>query len=283
MKQTIALVLALLLLPAQMLVGQTMTIPSGTSIYGELDETVSSKKKETTVGDIVRARVWRNVVVDGKTVIKAGEPMLLKVSVAQPSKIAGRKGKLELEAVSTRTIDGAEILLDGGYDKSGKGRKALSVTLFALVAWPLIFIKGKQAVLETGTVFDGVIQADTEFAIGDDSQSPVKVRLGGFGTSLDLEPLYDEMDEEGKSPDLPIQMTLCDGDALESASVVTINEKKIPTIDVALGAVTEEGDCLTSRAVVNLKEIGEHFTKGINRFEIEAGGETEEVVLDVEL
>ncbi|PJA41279.1 MAG: hypothetical protein CO182_06940, partial [Lysobacterales bacterium CG_4_9_14_3_um_filter_62_6] len=49
------------------------------------------------------------------------------------------------------SADGAEVLLDGGYDKSGKGNRALTWTLFAVVAIPLIFIKGKQAVLDPGT------------------------------------------------------------------------------------------------------------------------------------
>ncbi len=283
MRSTLAFVLTGFLVTGPLLSDEVLTIPSGTAIYGELDETVTSRKKETTVGDIVRARVWRNVVVNGHTVIKAGEPMLLKVSVAKPAKIAGRKGQLELEAISTRTINGDEILLDGGYDKSGKGRKALSITLFAVVAWPLIFIKGKQAELPTGTVFDGVIQADTPVTIASDEVAAVKVRLGGFGPSLTLDPLYDEMDESGKSPDLPVAMELCDAGPLETAAVVTVNGKDVPHLPLELGETTQEGECSASRAIVNLKRVGEHFVKGINRFEVEAGGARAEIVLDVEL
>ena len=125
-------------------------VPAGTSVLAELDQQVISKKRKFNVGDIVRAHVWRNVVVDGKTVIKAGAPLTVRISHLKTAKVAGIKGDLELEAVSVRGIDNSEILLDGGYDKSGKGRKALSITMFALVAWPLIFIKGKNAQLGCG-------------------------------------------------------------------------------------------------------------------------------------
>ena len=36
----------------------------------------------------------------------------------------------------------------------GANHTALAVTLCALVAWPLIFIKGKKAELPPGTIFD---------------------------------------------------------------------------------------------------------------------------------
>ena len=102
-----------------------------TKIYCELDQRVTSKKKETSLGQLVRARVWRNVVVDGQTVIEAGSPMVVRVSAIKGARVAGRKGSITLEAVTTRAEDGQEVMLDGGYDRSGKGKMGLSLTLFA--------------------------------------------------------------------------------------------------------------------------------------------------------
>jgi hypothetical protein len=155
--QAVSVVMAFLLPTA--VFAQTAIIPTGTPVYGELDQQVVSKKKKFNVGDIVRAHAWRNVVVNGRVVIKAGAPMVLRVKHLKTAKIAGIKGDLDLEAISVRAADGSDIMLDGGYDKSGKGRKVLSITLFALVAWPLIFIKGKAARLPAGTVFDSAVQA----------------------------------------------------------------------------------------------------------------------------
>src|SRR6185436_11686262 len=152
---------ALLLLLPGALWARDIAVPAGTTFYGETEERVTSrvKKEGTEVGDVVKAHVWRDVTVDGQVVIKAGTPMLVRVSGVKKAKLAGIKGQLELEAVSTKAVDGDDVLLDGGYDKSGHGRKALSISLAAAVAWPLIFIHGKAAVLDPGTVFDCTVES----------------------------------------------------------------------------------------------------------------------------
>lgn len=267
------------LLPATTL-AQTVEVPFGTVIYGYVAEKVTSKKKETSEGDVVRAFAWRDVTVDGRVAIKAGAPMMVKVSKVKKAKFAGIKGKLELEALTVQAVDGSGVNLTGGYDKSGRGRKALSITLAALVVWPAIFIKGKQAVLEEGTVFDAMVAADTAVSLSGDA--PRRIVLA---KDLEVEVLYDEMDPQGKSKLLPIQMTNCDGD-LSSPRVVTVNEQAIPEIPITIDPddpdVEVEG-CTVARASLDLKALASHFTRGINRFEVEAGGQRCEVILDIEM
>ncbi len=108
-------------------VGQAATLPAGTVVYGELVDEVISKKKFNHEGDYVEAVVWRDVVVGGVVVLPGGSPMVVRISRLKKANFAGIKGKLELEAVSATAPDGTEIPLDGGYDKSGRGRKALSI------------------------------------------------------------------------------------------------------------------------------------------------------------
>ena len=271
----------LLVLLANTIPLRAITIPAGTTIFGELDEGVSSKKKETTVGDIVRARVWRDVQVDGRVVIEGGAPMVTRVSLVKPAKMAGRKGDVQLEAVSAIAVDGSEVLLDGGYDKSGKGNKALAWTLFALVAWPLIFIKGKNAFLEAGTVFDGTVQTNTEVSVM--TSAPFKLHLEDRDTmSLYAEVLYDKMDPEAKHKVLPLTLTACGFDPV-NAFVVTVNDKEIAPIPVALGFPGRVDDCFATEATIELKPLAETFVKGINRFQIRAGEVETEVVLEIEL
>lgn len=254
---------------------ETLVLRAGTTVYGELDQRVVSKKKEFSEGDFVRARVWRNVVVDGQTVIRAGTPMIIRVAKLKKNRMFGVKGKLELEAVSTTNNDGSQVLLDGGYDKSGKGRKGWAIASFLLVAWPLMFIQGKNAVLETGTVFDSTVQADIE--IESSNSGPPKISLGG-GPKLSAAILYDE----GEDDWLPIELRVCEG-SLTDASIVTINGEGIDAIALELGERADDEDCETIQARIRLKDLGKHFVPGINRFGIDMMGTVVELILDVEL
>ncbi len=255
------------------------TLPVGTAIYGELEETVTSKKKDTSVGEILRAHVWRDVLVDNRVYIKAGTPMVVRVSEVQHARVAGRKGDLELEAVSTNAVDGTEVLLDGGYDKSGKSRMAAAIVLFALVSWPLIFIKGKQATLQAGTVFDARVQSDVEVAF--DSSAPPRIDLKS-NMGLTAEVLYDEAPEDKESTLLPIALTNCDG-KIEAPTIVTVNDQQIDAVPLEDISVETDAKCSKARGMIDLKALSKHFQKGINRFEIETSGLRTEVILDVEV
>ena len=88
-----------------------ITIPSGTQIFGEIETRVTTSKKEgiAHVGDLVKAHVWRDVVVDDHIVIPAGAPVVVKVGEVKKSNFAGIKGKLRLDAISVNHPDGSEI------------------------------------------------------------------------------------------------------------------------------------------------------------------------------
>ena len=129
-------------------------IPEGTTIYLETTKTVIGKKKETSEGDIVPARVWRDVVVDGQVVVKGGTPATAKVSTIKNRGIFGIWGKMSIAAVETQTIDGQKVHLTGGYNKEGQGRVGLAVVIGVLLFWPALFIPGDAAKLPSGTVMD---------------------------------------------------------------------------------------------------------------------------------
>jgi hypothetical protein len=256
----------------------TVTIPSGTRVFGELDQQVTSNQKDFNVGDMVKGHVWRNVMVGGQTVIAAGAPMTLRVSNIKKRRIAGRGGDVKVQAVTVTSVDGQEISLDGGYDKEAGHRTALAASLSALVAWPLIFIRGKEAVLDAGTVFDASVPATTVVTVAGDR--PPVLRLGG-GAGLSVDVLEDEMDEKAK--ELPLKVAMCGQAWPGSANVTGVNEQKVDPIPVVLSTASAEGACNTARGLVPIKELASHFVRGINRFSITAGGETVEVILDVEM
>ena len=274
-------VLCLAILYSGTVIAQGVKIPVGTTVYGELDQSVTSKKRKTAVGDIIRSHVWRDVLVDGHIVVKAGAPMVLRVSHAKSAGVAGRKGSLELEAVSVRAVDDSDILLDGGYDKSGKSRIGLSIALFAVVAWPLIFLKGKQATLEAGTVFDCTVQSDSDVIVERTGPTPIRIRLSA-GEALAVEVLYDEVDPEGKDKALPVIIRSRDA-TVDVAAVVTVNGQDIDPLPLSLQESYQEGESTVVKGTIDLEKLGTHLRKGINRFEVEVSGKRAEIILDVEL
>ena len=138
-----------------------VVVPEETTVYAVLPQEVTSKKRDTNAGDVISARVWRDVVVDGEVVIAEGAEMKLRVSHVKKARFLGRKGRLELEAVSVTAVDGRELPLAGLYYRTGKGRKAVTGTLAVVVAWPFLFLKGKNARVPEGTVFGAYVLEDT--------------------------------------------------------------------------------------------------------------------------
>ena len=75
----------------------------------------------------------------------------------------------------------------------------------------------------------------------------------------------------------------CDGATTAGARVVTVNDSSISPIALDMDRARLEGDCEVADGTVDLKRLGKHFARGINRFEVEAGGRRVEILLDIEL
>ena len=259
-------------------IAETVTIPFGTTVFCELDEQVTSRKKETSEGDLVRAHVWKDVWVGGQLVIEAGTPVYVRVSEVKKARIAGRKGILELEALNVQAVDGHDVPLDGGYDKSGRGRMGLSISLAAVVAWPLIFLKGKQAILEPGTIFDSMVRSPVEIEVPESQASRPVLTVP---RPLEVVVLYDDLDPDSKIKSLPLELRFEDeGEEVTSAVVVSVNDQEIEPLALECTGPPEAGVLPCS---VDFKQISKHFTHGMNRFEVRAGEHTAEVLLEIEL
>jgi len=267
-----------LLLPAAAMPAETVTIPFGTTVFCELDQQVTTRQKEAyavQTGDIVQAHVWKDVWVDGHLVIEAGTPVYAKVERMKKARMAGQKGFLEIEVLSASAVDRKDVVLDGGYDRSGKGRMGVTIGLAVALAWPFVFIKGKNAFLEPGTIFDAMVRASTDVEVADDALRPIKVE--GV-PSLEVTIPYKELDLEKKIRQLPLILHVPEG-SLSRASVVSVNGNEISPIQVTvLGDAGEEG----YKAVVDFKLLSNHFGRGMNRFEIEMGEYRAEILLEIE-
>ncbi len=65
--------------------------------------------------------------------------------------------------------------------------------------------------------------------------------------------------------------------------MVSVNDKEIPPIAIELAAVTQQGGCISASGQVDAEALGKHFTRGINRFDVQFGTRIAEVILEVEL
>ncbi len=86
------------------MVADAVSVPSGTRVFIELEQRVTSKKKHNQPGSFVDARIWRDVVVDGHTVVNAGAPVMVRIGEIKGAKVAGVKGFVELKAKQATAV-----------------------------------------------------------------------------------------------------------------------------------------------------------------------------------
>lgn len=266
---------------------ESITVPPQTQVYVETDQPISGKKKHTQEGQVVRATIWRDVDINGRTVIKAGTPVLVRVDTLKGAKIAGIKGKMSLGAYDTTAIDGTKIDLGGGYLKEGSGRIALTATLAALVFLPLIFIKGKAAELPRGTVFDAYTKQTTTVELRDLQSVGPKLNLSqSMGPKLSVTVLYDELSNAEKPENFAFSIK-----APKSAKgpfiIDRINGVAVEPHAIEVSSTGAEGELSLWRGEIEIKKVGKQFKKGINTFDVATtiDGEriAEEVVLDIQV
>ena len=267
------------------LAGQ-VEIPANTRIYVVVDQDVSGKKKHTQEGQTIRASVWRDVTVNGTTVIKTGTPVVVRVDSIKNAKIAGIKGKLSLAAYETTLVNNSRIQLNGGYNKQGKSRIALSASLAAFLCWPCIFIKGKAANLSRGTVFDAYTDQSATLYTLETGKSGPRVDLSStLGRGFSVEVLYDEL-EGVEKPEVFTFAIKVPAQNSGMFAIDRVNGQRIEAIPVAVVSQGTAEDMESFRGEVSIKVLGKHFKKGINTFDMATtlSGErvTEEVVLDVQ-
>jgi len=252
-----------------------------------IDQVVSSKRGEAEVGQMVPCRVWRDVVVDAIVAIKADTLASCRIDKIRHRNIGGFEGRLSIAGVSATTVDGQSVLLQGGYNKEGSGRKAVVWTVGLLLVWPALFVPGGAAELPPGTVFD-VSTVNTVSLSTAKSQrvGPPRLDLSGLTTSFAAEILLDEFLAEEKPDVLKIKIT--SDESLPSELVIdNVNGKPVAPLVLSLGPPVESGGVKSTIAETRIKPLAKFFQKGINRFEVTSlsadSREAVEVILDVQM
>jgi hypothetical protein len=263
-----------------------VTIPDDTMVYLTTTETVIGKKDQATVGQIVPARVWRDVIVDGQIVIKGGTPATTKISSLKTRKIFGIQGKMSLAAIETKTVDGQTVYLTGGYNKEGGGRMLVSLGVGVLLFWPALFVVGKAAELPTGTVMDSFTVGAMTVDLPDEKKAMQSINLGSIMSGLSVEVLYEKLKDEKKPKYFDFLITT-DTDVPPAFQIDVVNGEEIEPLPLEVLSTESSDEEQSTFARVKIKPLIKTFKKGINTFEISCVIEdervAEEVILQIEI
>lgn len=241
-------------------------LPSDTRVYVETTEGLVAKGGKVMQGDLVRSKVWRDVIIGDKVVIAAGTPVIARVDSVKGRSIAGIKGKMTIGAYETESVDGQTIQLSGGYGKEGKGRMAVSI-VGALFLLPLIFIPGSAAEMPAGSVFDAYVDRSWKIAVEDSPESNV-INLSAFSMEdISAELLYEKLANQEKPKDFEFLITIPETASRELVIDQVNGESVKPMRLKLLSEVVEEEEAIIN-ASVKIKTLLKTFQKGINTIEI---------------
>ena len=263
----------------------TRDLPAGAKVFLALDEGVTSKRKDGEVGMIIPCRVWRDVDAGGVSFIKAGTPAVCKVDMVKRRNIGGIEGKISIAGLETTAVNGTPIILSGGYNKEGYGRKAVAWTVGLLLLWPALFITGGSAELPPGTIFD-TYTANILTITTDVPTSGRAINLDGLVEDYSVEFLLDEFLSQQKPKAFKFRIAKV-GAFPEEFVIDNVNDRAVEPIALSMGAPELHMDVTASIGEVELKPLAKHFQKGINRLQVAyMNGDTriaKEVLIEVQM
>ena len=142
---------------------------AGTQIALRMNETISSDKKggrKVSTGEVITLTVHQDVTdMDGNILVKEGTQVNGTITNAVKRKAAGTKGKLSFMVSNIKAADNQSVPVNFKYEFAGKSKTGVAVATGALVAAPLLLIKGKPAVVEAGTIFQALVSADKKIKL----------------------------------------------------------------------------------------------------------------------
>lgn len=144
-------------------------LSAGTRIQVEMTETISSDNKggrKVETGEVISLKVKADVTdIDGNILVSQGTLVNGTITEAEKRKAAGTKGKLGFTVEFIKAVDGQSVPVNLKFEFSGKSRTGAVIAAGAVVAAPLLLIKGKPAVIQEGTVFQALTVGDKRIKV----------------------------------------------------------------------------------------------------------------------
>ena len=216
---------------------------------------------------MVRCRVWRDVEYQGIVFIKSDSPATCRIDKVSHASIGGFKGKVSINGVEVRSVDGQTVMLSGGYNKDGTSHAALVWSVGLLLFWPALFASGGNAVIPPGSVFDVSTVNDLHLAASPAREAARTIDLRGIGDSLSADFMLDDFIAQPHHDVMRIKIAK-EGQLPANIFIDSVNGAHVEPIAVAVsGAVLRDGT-MTGVAEVQTKALAKNFVRGINRFEL---------------
>lgn len=130
---------------------ELFTVQAGELITLFFKETLNSK--ELSNGQLIRLAVKDDVLSNnGKVIINANTPVNGRITSVKNAKWAGQKGEISLQINNIKAVDGTSIPVFYNLNNEGKSRQSTAVGVGMLLFWPALFLKGKEANINAGTL-----------------------------------------------------------------------------------------------------------------------------------
>jgi len=129
-----------------------------------LETTTALSSKDAQAGQAVGLRVKYDVLVDGRTVIKAGAPGSGQITAADHHRGMGKEGTLAIKPSVVQAIDGQMVPLTGAGASSAGSKSVGSAIALAVVVSPFFLLhKGKEANIPAGYEMQANVGTETSF------------------------------------------------------------------------------------------------------------------------
>jgi len=143
-------------------------LEKGTKVRLKLLDKVSSGLNQD--GDEVNLIVADDVKLGDTVIIKEGTPAKAIINDLSPKGKIGKAGRLELQADSTRAVNGKSVPLSALITKKGEDKFVLSVVLSFLLSPFALLISGENAQLPPGYLINAKVDDDVMLTFDDNSK-----------------------------------------------------------------------------------------------------------------
>jgi hypothetical protein len=145
--------------PARAPEPQTFLLREGTPIKLKLLHALNSKT--VVVDDPLNFAVAEDVVMGGKTIVKAGAPAIGRVRQAKAARTLGRGAQLSLELQYLK-VGRTRVALRGSQTQSGENKKGETVGLTVVFGLSGLLKHGSEIEVKPGSIISAYIDRDTD-------------------------------------------------------------------------------------------------------------------------
>lgn len=138
-----------------------LVLPKGTLVRLMLTREINSRDNQA--GQRFTLRVDEAVVIDGVTVVPVGGKAWAEVVSADRTGAAGKNGRLNARLLYLEADGGRQVPLEG--ERAAKGGSSTGAVVAGLLAFglPGLLMKGNNATLRAGEIFNGYTVSDASF------------------------------------------------------------------------------------------------------------------------